>query len=219
MYCAGMGEIWKDIPGHEGRLQASDFGRVRSLRVLKARPRRNVGYLSVGLSGTSSGYVHDLVAKTFIGPKPPGFTVNHRDGNKVNNIPANLEYVTQGQNNEHALIIGLKKTKGNHRNRLGLKLVSYLVEMYFEEGRSVADCVRETGLHRNVIRSIVTRWRMREGVGKRNPYEHKLDYEKAEAIRLRYAKGDVTQGFIAKQFNIHPAHVSRIVSREIWGSP
>lgn len=51
--------------------------------------------------------LHQLVAEAVYGPKPEGMTVNHKDGNKLNNHPSNLEYATHAENIEHATRLGL----------------------------------------------------------------------------------------------------------------
>jgi hypothetical protein len=43
-----------------------------------------------------------LVAAAFIGPCPPGYEVNHRDGHKDHNKPENLEYCTSSEHKQHA---------------------------------------------------------------------------------------------------------------------
>ena len=49
-----------------------------------------------------SNFVHRLVALTFLGePSSPDLVVNHKDGNKLNNIPENLEWITQEENMHH----------------------------------------------------------------------------------------------------------------------
>lgn len=118
-------EIWKDIPGHEGRYQVSDEGRVRSLdRVVRGvskagreyqrkvrgtvlRPGDCRGYLIVNLHPTGTVAVHLLVARSFVAGFVPGLEVNHKDGSKKNNAAANLEWVTHQGNQDHAVAIGL----------------------------------------------------------------------------------------------------------------
>jgi hypothetical protein len=53
--------------------------------------------------------VHQLVALAFLGPVPNGFTVNHIDGNKLNNFYKNLEYSSRSENQKHAYALGLQK--------------------------------------------------------------------------------------------------------------
>lgn len=46
--------------------------------------------------------VHALVAAAFIGERPEGLDVNHKDGDKTNNRACNLEYVTRSENVLHS---------------------------------------------------------------------------------------------------------------------
>lgn len=128
-----MAEIWKDIPGYEGRYQASTEGRIRGVdreqtstdkngrsarrfikgRVLSTCPGSN-GYPYVGLRKTQDAGnatfcpVPHLVARTFIGPRPEGLVICHADGNKNNNRLDNLRYDTQTENNLDKYRIGGK---------------------------------------------------------------------------------------------------------------
>lgn len=43
-------------------------------------------------------FIHELVALAYHGPKPPGYQVDHIDGNTLNNHWSNLEYVTHDEN-------------------------------------------------------------------------------------------------------------------------
>lgn len=45
---------------------------------------------------------HALVLRWFVGPRPMGMVINHKDGNKQNNNLDNLEYCTPRDNREHA---------------------------------------------------------------------------------------------------------------------
>lgn len=46
-------------------------------------------------------HVHQLVAETFLGARPAGTEVNHKDCNPLNNSVENLEYVTPDENRRH----------------------------------------------------------------------------------------------------------------------
>lgn len=108
-------EVWKDIPGYEGRYQASNLGRIRSLdrrvsigngatRLMRGRVLRPAGqktdpHLRVVLGhGAPGALVHRLVALTFLGSCPEGQEVRHLDGNPLNNRVDNLAYGTRTEN-------------------------------------------------------------------------------------------------------------------------
>ena len=124
-----MSEVWKDVPGLEGRYQVSNLGRVKSLsrtephklhgiwhireRILKATDpyKTKRGYSSVGIRDGNgkliSPAVHRLVAICFV-PNPLNLPeVNHIDGNRANNAASNLEWVTRKENMHHAWKTGL----------------------------------------------------------------------------------------------------------------
>ncbi len=112
-----INELWKDIPGLEGKYQASTLGRIRSLdrpvrvtphgieakRLVRGRilkPGRSAdGHLSVVL-GREAGSVpvHTAVAMTFLGPRPEAMDVCHNDGNPENNEVSNLRYDSRTNN-------------------------------------------------------------------------------------------------------------------------
>lgn len=111
-----MEEVWKSI--FDGWYAVSNFGRVK--RVMESHGGRSNfirkpsinsrGYANVclGINGRQIvEKIHRLVAEAFIGPKPNGFEVNHKDGNKLNNRVQNLEYVTHAENMRHASRCGL----------------------------------------------------------------------------------------------------------------
>ena len=121
-------EVFTDIRDYEGYYQVSNYGNVRSLdRVIKEKTgktqtlkgrilkqRINPGgyhYIELGKNGTKATFaVHQLVAQAFI-PNPDSKpTVNHIDGNKLNNSVANLEWSTYSENLKHAYKTGLRRT-------------------------------------------------------------------------------------------------------------
>lgn len=114
------------ISGYEGLYEVSDKGEVFRVastvphKITKVRYVRggvlsqsvtNKGYARVSLSSLgkySSKLVHRLVAKEFCSGYEEGFDVNHIDGNKLNNIPTNLEWVSRRDNILHAFATGLQ---------------------------------------------------------------------------------------------------------------
>lgn len=115
-----MKEIWKDIPGYEGKYQASNLGRIRSVerkvrgichftnkefertiksRILKPGRYCKSNHVSVILGkGTSGKPVHQLIMKTFVGEMPKGMEVLHINGNPLDNRLSNLRYGTRREN-------------------------------------------------------------------------------------------------------------------------
>lgn len=107
------GERWRPIAGHEDAYEVSDFGRVRSLareievshptgsRVCKIqerilKPFMRGGYPGVAFGrGTTRRDIAPLVAEAFIGPRPAGHLVMHKDGCRTNAALSNLVYATQ----------------------------------------------------------------------------------------------------------------------------
>ena len=81
-------------------------------RVLKPATRSD-GYRFVTLSIDNKHFhktIHSMVAEAFVGARPKGHHINHKDGDKTNNRANNLEYVTPSGNARHALTV-LKKAQ------------------------------------------------------------------------------------------------------------
>lgn len=103
-------------PTHANYL-VSECGKVRHERGAKDRAQRldRNGYMRVNLSGADGKHVtvavHRLVAEAHIGAVGPGFSVNHKDGNKKNNHVSNLEIVTMAENVTHSFKQGLRSHK------------------------------------------------------------------------------------------------------------
>lgn len=57
-------------------------------------------------------HVHHLVARAFAPGYASHLCVNHIDGNKLNNLPGNLEWVTRARNTQHAWEAGLVDLRG-----------------------------------------------------------------------------------------------------------
>lgn len=118
-------EEWRDIKGYEGLYQVSNMGNVRSVAHTTVYRDGRVGhyegkmlvpcdggngykYANLSKNGiTNLGWLHRLVAETFLHKDDERNVVNHKDGNKHNNTVGNLEWVTYSENNKHAVRTGL----------------------------------------------------------------------------------------------------------------
>jgi hypothetical protein len=218
-------EIWKDVPGYEGKLQVSTLGRVRSLRILKAGPATGNGYPVVHLPGGKKGghdraYVHFLVAAAFIGPRPVGYQVNHLDAVHTHNRPENLEYVTVQGNQHYAFKIG------NRKHHFTAEEMDQIAVWFFDDGKSQTEIawlltatpgdVAEMRRKRKKVRSVCEIWRAAHRNGRTNPYERHLTWTDVDRMRLLYKEKQANQEELGKMFGCHPSHVSRIVNGLIW---
>ncbi|MFA5217179.1 HNH endonuclease signature motif containing protein [Sulfuricurvum sp.] len=100
----------------EGEIRRIKTGKILSPRISTVPKKGKKVYASVALYKWINGelkrhplLIHTIVARAFIGKKPIGFQVNHKDGVKLNNYASNLEYVTQKENMRHARELGLIK--------------------------------------------------------------------------------------------------------------
>lgn len=154
-------EIWLDIVGFEKLYQVNQLGSIRSLSrtyydsigrhkthigcVIVPRFDR-YGYLRVGFHKNGklkTISVHRAVASTFI-PNPKGKkTINHKDGNKLNNHISNLEWNSFSENTKHAWKNGLIKTKKIGSRSLGRKV--YCTKTG-KQWNSISVCAEELGI-------------------------------------------------------------------------
>lgn len=126
-------ETWKPIPGYEGIYEASNLGRIRTAdgkttsnarfpvrvweqRVLKpkiqtrenGRKDQRVNLWKDGEESTQ--LVARLVAMAFLPIPYDKMTVNHINGNPMDNRIENLEWCTIGENIRHGFATGLYKS-------------------------------------------------------------------------------------------------------------
>jgi hypothetical protein len=124
-----MTEIWKSLKGIVecgDNYEVSNLGRVKSNGQRKTilKPTINSkGYHRIGLmlgSKKKNYRVHRLVALAFIPNPDDKPEVNHKDGNKDNNVVDNLEWSTHSENVQHSFDNNLNHTKGegSHKAKL-----------------------------------------------------------------------------------------------------
>lgn len=162
--------------GFEGKYEVSNLGRVRSLdrtvngpngcrrpvpgKVLK--PVNVNGYLKIALPSKNVANrgqrVQWLVAAAFIGPRPAGLFVNHKNGIKTDNRLENLEYCTPQENTLHAVRTGLMNNRGEKNGMAKFtdeqrRRICELVD----SGLSWSAAGREFGASSSAVQWIVSR--------------------------------------------------------------
>ena len=174
-----MTEFWLPIPGYEG-YEASNFGRIKSLGrylpgrfslvwhegcILQPCPNKQ-GYLRVCLSVKNKRLtkkVHRLVAFAFIANTRNCPQINHKDGNKANNIPDNLEWMTCAENFAHGIDTGLlSRPRGEKAGSSRLKAWQVLeIRARQKGGEKQIDLAAAYGMSNAGISTIVRRvnWR------------------------------------------------------------
>ena len=120
-------ERWKCIPGYEGIYQASTLGRIRShprkttetslhgmrhwkCRILKGRGNNysTGSRVSLWKNGKQRDFlVARLVATAWVDGYESEMTVNHINGDRLDNRIENLEWVTLRENIQHGFRTGL----------------------------------------------------------------------------------------------------------------
>lgn len=161
-------EIWKDIPDYEGIYQASNCGRIRTApnkttftemhgvrhwksRIMKGRGDFYTTGKRVGLwknGKVKEWLVARLIAITFLGkPTKEANTVNHINGNRLDNRVENLEWLSLGDNIRHAFDTGLMPCKKIKLYNKDCDLMFRSMQMAgIHIGRShgyISDCIKQ----------------------------------------------------------------------------
>lgn len=146
---------WKTVPGFES-YECSHAGEIRRVDTRReiAKTKLNSGYLGCTLHHQGKRWsttVHRVVAITFISrPPSPGHEVNHINGDKLDNIVSNLEWVT------HSLNERLKGAVDNGQKSLTDRQVFEIVKIRNETGASHAALAEMFGVCKATIGHILT---------------------------------------------------------------
>ena len=104
--------MWKQINRLPVGYEVNEMAEVRNGagKIIKYRCENSCGYQRVGVRVKQKLIrllLHRVVADAFL-PNPEGKRcVNHKDGDKMNNTVENLEWVTDSENQLHAIATGL----------------------------------------------------------------------------------------------------------------
>lgn len=127
-------EVWKKSPLIYDFIEVSNLGRARTLDRITTGVRENGslntqlkrgrllspwvnhnGYLTIAVKNGPTRrkfLLHRLIGSAFCDDFDPALSVNHKNGNKLDNSPVNLEWVTLARNSEHQWETGLIDIRG-----------------------------------------------------------------------------------------------------------
>jgi hypothetical protein len=150
-----MIEEWKPISGYTGLYEISSLGRVKSLpkiahgalykeKILKIQTLPKYKYCYINLHNNKNierFYVHELVAREFIGPRPANYQIDHIDNNKTNNAASNLRYLTRQENMDRVTTCPNQTVAVNRAN----------VKLLREQGLTISAISEKLKLNRGTV--------------------------------------------------------------------
>lgn len=146
------------MPREYRTLELSDYTITEDGKVINNRTGRHVkpqpngkGYYRVSIGGKLR-FVHRLVAEMYV-PNPDNKPqVNHIDGDKTNNRADNLEWVTNGENRQHAINNKLHPRGEKHP---GSKLTWDDVEFIRSNpDKTITELANMLGVSRSTVSSV-----------------------------------------------------------------
>jgi hypothetical protein len=153
-------EKYKNIPSMY-LYECSNYGNIRRIgSKSNLKPCIKNGYKAVSLwveGKQYPRYVHRLVAESFIGDCS-NMSINHIDGNKLNNSLDNIEIVTASENMIHAYNNGLRSF--TDKQRIGLlksrqkKVLDMQTGIFFD---SLADACKSLNENYSAVRKRIMR--------------------------------------------------------------
>tara|TARA_Y100001938_G_C7985980_1_gene376903 strand:- start:372 stop:869 length:498 start_codon:yes stop_codon:yes gene_type:complete len=160
-------EQFREVKDFESKYKISSQGRVWSnykndyLKQGKNTKGYPIVYLSINHTKQKTIAVHRLVAQHFIDNPDNKPQVNHIDGDKTNNDITNLEWMTNKENNRHAIDTGLHNPKkcGMCKEITLLNTKTNQNETYF----SISNFAESNGFPPYSVRTCLN---------KRNKYKH-----------------------------------------------
>lgn len=230
-----MTEAWKPVVGYEGAYEVSSHGRIKKVGAQRKdgsafimKPYLKDRYVVIELvkNGQRKRWpVHRLVLIAFFGYDKERPHVNHIDGNRGNNMLANLEWVTIQENMKHAIKTGLFSIGANHQHaKLNEENVVQIRRMggthtftQLANHFGVSEATLVSAMYGRTWKHVTEPIPPRRGqvVGERSP-RTPLTGEEVLEIREQFATGLYPMRTLGKMHNTSGETISKIVRRASW---
>lgn len=235
-------EQWRNVPDYEGLYQVSNKGRVRSLdhivpgsrggerlvrgKVLKQTKSGN--YFCVHLSKKGKSKVlntHEIVAFSFLGKRPKGYHIHHKDGNSYNNIPQNLEYLSPFA---HAQTVQRRVGEENGFSKLTEGDVRQIRKLWNSNELTQEEIANMFGIEQMAVSSIIRKktwawldpdWKPTgKKIGHRGEKNGsaKLNEKQVKQIRDLYSTRSYSYQDLSNRFDISISVITKIIKRQAW---
>lgn len=199
----------------------------------------STGYVCVSLLGvylkggkTVARTVHSLVAHVWIGKRPKGLFVNHKDTNKRNNRKSNLEYVTPQANNLHAVEAGVLPSGEAHYKSTMTKRQVERIWKLIQRGWRNSSIAKRVGVSPTKVANIRIgkSWKSVTGivrlndVGNSDSCHHRKNSMGESKVRLKkqvraikmISSGNYSRKEIADFIGLSTTMVGSIKRRDTW---
>jgi hypothetical protein len=157
--------------------------------------------------------VHSLVAAAFIGPRPEGHEIHHRDRDKSNAMVGNLEYLTQA---DHDALTFAARPRGS-RHYLAKLTEAQALEIWslraIEEQRTTA---KRFGLSQRNVMLIQTGRAWKHATPGASPATPAGRLAPDEVRRIRALEGSVSATALAAEYGVTRENIRMIQRRLTW---
>lgn len=156
----------REIPGYDG-YHCDREGRVFTTRKLRnyhqmTPAKDRCGYLFLHLTPSpgkrrKNVYVHHLVATTWVGARPDGAQINHKNASRDDNRADNLEWVSLVENLAECWTRTKHERRGEkHHNAVVSDAVVQEIRSLRRQGVKRAEIVARFGLSVTAVKNILT---------------------------------------------------------------